>query len=223
MGWTADQALVAPLTAKIKDLLADESRCVADLAAYFDPKGGFSGGAFERIGANARDADEIGSYDILAVTMLSVTVPGVVTRDLLLDSDLQFEVTKLLGTIRSDVDLWDDGVEPDLDAANALWDLIKDRAHELDQGAADATLSKLLAHKRPRLVPISDSVVMENLPVPSGVNDRWIAYRTILRDEPVIIERLASLAAQVPDASVASTLRVLDVVAWMRFRRNASS
>ena len=83
-------------------------------------------------------------------------------------------------------------------------------------------ISKLLAHKRPRLIPISDSVVKENLRLPGDLN-RWTAYRSILQTRPDIVAKLDFLRLRMRAAPTVSLLRVLDVVTWMRFRRKHAS
>ena len=68
-----------------------------------------------------------------------------------------------------------------------------------------------LARKRPHLLPIQDDVTMWALGDPTVF---WEPLRLRLRDG--LAEELAALAlvAEIPDGI--STLRVLDIILWMR-------
>ncbi|MFL5798476.1 MAG: DUF6308 family protein [Actinomycetota bacterium] len=60
---------------------------------YFDPQGGFAGAWFERLDPYAHGTNDIGSNDILAVTLLHVAVPAQGVRKLLYDPGVQREVS----------------------------------------------------------------------------------------------------------------------------------
>ena len=71
--------------------------------------------------------------------------------------------------------------------------------------------TKLLARKRPRLVPIYDSVVARI----SGIGDyHWEPLRQALRADG-LHDRLLDLREQAALGPHVSALRVLDVVTWM--------
>lgn len=96
----------------------------------------------------------------------------------------------------------------------ALWDL-PDGLH----GIGWVTANKLIARKRPRLVPVYDTVVQDALrPGPNLVWDRlWhcLDGHVDIRDE------LASIRADAGGLEDISLLRILDVVVWMRFHGDA--
>lgn len=81
------------------------------------------------------------------------------------------------------------------------------------------TTSKLLAAKRPHLVPVQDSVVTAAL-LGAGAKgfNWWALWRTRLQGPAGEELRRAacSLAEDVPEARQLFVLRVLDVVVWMR-------
>jgi len=116
------------------------------------------------------------------------------------------EFSDLLRAIPSDVDLWD-ATNADLKAAEALWQRLRTFS-----GIDWVKAGKILARKRPRLVPVLDSVVMAALPLTP--DDAWNGLRKALRDEA--LRKLIEDAR--PDGldPAITTLRVLDVALWMR-------
>ncbi len=78
---------------------------------------------------------------------------------------------------------------------------------------------KLLARKRPRLIPVQDSVTEAVLGVSSNY---WSLLNAALRaDDRALHRRLVDLhqRAELPDA--VSVLRVFDVLAWMSWRTSS--
>lgn len=212
---------MVPLSVEqVLEILAD-SRSVPDLRRYFslDPAPGlplFSGRRFESLGPGCRQEDDHNRFtpaDLLAVQCLSVTVPIEVALDLL-DGDLGRQVSGLLSKIPTDVglgtgDAWslvEDGRE-----ADQAWHVLKAQD---DVGCV--TAGKLLARKRPHLIPTWDHVVRCAL----GRPDRaWLWIDDLLRTgEAIVLRRLGDLHGQAELPSAVSLLRVLDVVIWMRHR-----
>ena len=75
-------------------------------------------------------------------------------------------------------------------------------------------VSKLMARKRPHLIPIEDSVV--NRVIGTDAKDTWKEWWHALTTDP---EPLTSMAGTVRDAAKIpelSTLRALDIVLWMK-------
>ena len=203
----------------------DGDRCVDDLRSYFEPSGDsasgwkFSGAMFERF-AGGGDApgvrDVLAPADIVAVSFLSVSVPGHAAIALL--GGMADQISQLLAAIPTDVDLYDpdagDLVAAD-SAASTLWTLIE----RLD-GIGWVTAGKLLARKRPRLIPVYDSVVKDAL---QPNDDRfWSPLHAELQD-PVLVSRLDEIRSTAGVGSDISLLRVLDVVVWMRNRSDSES
>lgn len=80
-----------------------------------------------------------------------------------------------------------------------------------DAPGIGATIAgKLLARKRPQLIPVYDDVVRCALGQPSHF---WISLHCALVDNPDLAVELAALRAHAPP--YVSVIRVLDVVVWM--------
>lgn len=181
------------------------------VAAFFDPNGPFAANTFDDLGDNC--VNSVGIDDLLAITTLDVALPPRTIR-LILGRD-QEKINEMLGGISAETELWEAG-DPLLGRASALWRL-------LDQygGIGPVKAGKILARKRPALIPIIDSVVREALPAPEGHLAFWQALRTCLSDSELRRE-IDSLRPQNSGGRI-TTLRLLDVVIWMRFSdgRNA--
>jgi GrpB-like predicted nucleotidyltransferase (UPF0157 family) len=113
----------------------------------------------------------------------------------------------LLEAVPRDVHLHaatDDDLEP-------LWAL----QDELDTvaGVGHVTRSKLLARKRPRLVPIRDQYVLTAL-TGRKASPFTRPLRDALRDNPDLVDRLNSIG-RAASAEELPPLRVLDIVVWM--------
>ncbi len=92
--------------------------------------------------------------------------------------------------------------------ADQLW-------HKLDQihGIGWVTAGKLLARKRPRLIPVYDNVVRDVVGKPDSF---WLGLRAALRaDGRGLQERLVRMRTQAEVGDDISAIRVFDVVAWM--------
>ena len=182
------------------------------LNAYYRPVGGFDGRYFDQLAATA-DPFQFTPADLLAVRMLSVEVPPDVAMWLL--GDGQAETASLLKAIPAEAAIWDAG---DLlcrgSAAWELWDFL----HGMT-GLGDTTTSKLLAAKRPQLIPIWDSVVGKAL-FGNDVNGYWESWVSWFAGDNGKVLRSAyeglRKSAEVP--AFVSTLRLVDVVVWMHHK-----
>ncbi len=142
--------------------------------------------------------------DIAAVATLSVPMSGRAVSGLLGKSA---DLSRQLAAVRTDLDLasaTDEDLAPLFDLQATL-DGIHDVGH--------VTRSKLLAHKRPRLVPIRDQYVLRALAGRPG-GRFTVPLRDALASDPSITARLAELRTEVEPPAI-SDLRVLDVVVWM--------
>lgn len=122
-------------------------------------------------------------------------------------------ITDLLEAVPVDRPLWQ-ASDTDLDGVGAAWDLLRRQ-----DGVDWVTAGKLLARKRPRLIPVFDSVIESALQPPP---DRfWVTLRAALRDD----ERRAAVEALRPPGLTmrVSTLRLLDVAIWMRFSEGTNA
>ncbi len=190
-------------------------RLRADLAAdglgravevYFTAPA-FAGMTFSNLGRNP--PDEITPDDLLAVTLLDIIWRPHVVRILL--GSQHGELSSMLAAIPGDLDLWDadDEVSERIDV---LWNALM----AID-GIGTASATKLLARKRPRLCPISDSVVVKAVRVPGRT---WDVLRCLLRDPASRAQVEALRPAAAADASL---LRILDVILWISHSESAAA
>lgn len=169
------------------------------VAAFYEPSNRFAGATFDHLAPNPRD--DFAASDVLAASLLDVPFRPRAVRSLLGDNTRGH--CALLGAVRDDVDLWD-ASDDDLAPAYDLWAWVR----TLD-GVGPTRASKLMARKRPRLIPVVDRVVREHVPLG---DDSWVSFRDALRDV-ILRDRIEELR---PDGlSGISTLRLLDAALWM--------
>lgn len=214
-----------PRTPSPEQLLAlvDNPLSATHLQSYFGadrPNSGgrgFTGSRFEFLaggGARPEVADVITAADLVAVNLLSVRVPGEVALDLL-EGGLGVDVTAELARIPTDVGIGSPAAAEllaDGGPADAAWQLLRAQT-----GMGPAITSKLLARKRPGLVPVYDSVVK----CAFGNLERWWRWldAAFAEEGGVLPRRLTALRdANGVDRAV-TPLRVLDVIVWMSHRR----
>lgn len=152
------------------------------------------------------DSDRFTVEDFLAVATLSVPLSGRAVQALL---ELSDDLTVLLSAVHHDRNVHlRDAPDPTL---TALFTLQKALDEVPDVG--HARRSKLLARKRPHLVPIRDQHVLTAfIGEPSGPLTEPL--REELNTDARICERLGELRANA-DAPNISDLRTLDVIVWM--------
>jgi hypothetical protein len=147
--------------------------------------------------------------DVVAVSMLAVNVPALAALKIL--GDDAETLSALLAAIPADVDLVDadDEMIGSGTPAWRLWD-------QLDSYADIGTTitSKLMARKRPRLIPVQDTRVLRALNHPREFSF-WEAMRHHLRRDD---RALSAWLRRVREASGVggdiSEIRVLDVLVW---------
>lgn len=188
------------LSDKIDQVLIPKSSAL--VAEYYDEAGSFAGATFETLGSNK--PNEIGTDDLLALTLLDVSVSPLGLRRVL-GADAA-ALAAALAEIPTDVALW----EADDDLLDQAARLFSDLQNIPSMGPVVA--GKMLARKRPRLIPVIDKWVIAALQAPSGAY--WRSIRDALQDEQLRL-RVEACRATAP-ASV-STLRLLDVIIWMQF------
>lgn len=178
------------------------------LADYLNGRD-YSGAWFERIGGPG-DAEEVADRftgdDIAAVATLSVKIPGWAVVELL--DRRADELSRLLAAVpngRALVDASDDDIGNLFTLQDAL-DTIR--------GVGHVTRSKLVARKRPHLVPIRDQHVLKAL-VGRARGSFTVPLRDAFRGDEAVRSRLEELreGSCCPELSI---LRVLDIVVWMR-------
>ncbi len=193
---------------------------VEQLGQYFAPPNpdtgqvAYTGSRFEQLdGGGDRDgvADLISAADLLAVTMLGVRVPTAVSLRLL-EGDLGVQVVGHLRKIPVHVALGESGATELLAAgghAARAWHLL-----EGCEGVGWVTAGKLLARKRPRVLPVWDNVVSCALGRPVGA---WLWLDELFRaGDGALPELLEGVRVAAETSDRVTRARVLDVIVWMR-------
>lgn len=200
----------------------NEVKAVAHLEDYFTGTG-FSGSYFELLGGggdSVGSANRITEADLLSLATLSVPVGGHAARQLLTEP-LAAQVGALLAQIPAELSIETADGRSALQrggAAWGLWDLLRTVGKDAPRGNAfgQVRTSKLLARKRPHLIPIYDAVVASQFGL-SGSADQWTIWSELFSNE-TFVEALRRIREQVASAHHVSLLRVLDVVVWMEGR-----
>lgn len=173
------------------------------VANYFEAGSNYAGELFNSIPQD--DPNVVTAADLLAVTLLSVQVsPPGVRR--LLSAEFATEVRSHLQGI-PDTMIWHDDAVEALASASHLWNAL-----QAVPSVGPVIAGKLLARKRPGLIPIVDDIVRRVIRAEPG--KYWEAYRAFLLidEHRQHIEALRPATVSVEDVS---TLRLLDVAIWM--------
>ncbi len=150
--------------------------------------------------------------DLIAVQMLSVVVDRDVAFDLL-NGDLGNDLESHLVAIDPTITIANPGARALLDGpATAAWNLLEGQA-----GVGWVTAGKLLARKRPLLIPVYDTVI-RCVAHPSH-NEAWQWFDEMFAaDNSALMRQLEKLRAKAEVDERIPPLRVLDVVIWMRHK-----
>jgi Family of unknown function (DUF6308) len=191
---------------------ADDTRALRYLKTYYglDGDGQYTGSYFDAWGA-AQDPDRFTAEDLVAVSFLSVFVPPIAAHRLLITEADRF--SELLQAIGPDRDL-----VTETRSIDASWPGRRlNAALDALPGVGPTIASKLCARKRPRLIPIYDSVVAR---VTNAYDKQWEPLRTALQGRTSGVhtslhERLLGLRERARLESHISAIRVYDVVTWM--------
>lgn len=197
-----------------------EDEATGLLQRYFDLSldgGYYSGALFERLdGGGDREEvrDKFTGADLIAVKMLSIRVPQEMVYGI---RDHEQSFSDLLRQIPHDLDLVDASVDVISKGSPAwtLWSALN-RVH----GVGWVVANKLLARKRPRLLPVYDNDVRDLLGSPNGF---WSSLHATLRaDDGALHNRLVDIRHRAGVGGDISPLRVFDIVCWMAAQRGGS-
>jgi hypothetical protein len=203
--------------------LRDEDFATRLVKRYLDTdtagRARYSGAYFERIGGGGDREDIANQFtaeDLLAVTMLSVRIEGYHALEV-----LHYQAGKLndlLSQIPHDVALQDPRAAAHIASGGPAWRLwdaicdIKPRPESNRIGPVAA--GKLLARKRPRLLPVYDSRIKKVLNRPRIDNQWWHDLHDQLINDPGLVQELEAVRNRA-GAGYMSQLRVFDVMCWM--------
>jgi len=204
--------------------LRDEDLATCLLKRYLapDPVTGYtrySGAHFERIGGGGdrpEVADQFTAEDLLAVTMLSVRIEGYHALEILYYQ--ASELNGLLAQIRPGIALQDTQAKTLIAEGGPAWNLwsmicdieARPESHRIGPVAA----GKLLARKRPQLLPVYDSRIKKVLSRPRIDNRWWHDLRDQLINDQDLVRELESVRDRAA-AGHMSLLRIFDVMVWM--------
>jgi hypothetical protein len=194
---------------------SSQRRFAFDLAAWFEANAkqvatdfdryfmSFTGRWFEHFAA-VGDPNRFDASDLVAIETLSVQVPSEAAAKLLVTEPDRFNA--LLRRIPRSVDIWDASRQTlQGGPAAELHTLLRTLP-----GVDWVIAGKLLAAKRPRLIPILDNKVKDLLQPPSS--RFWISMWDEMSDE----SRRVTVAQVCADAPAdVSLLRRIDVALWM--------
>lgn len=203
-------------------ILEDTDACVSLVSRYYLGKAKFglprTGSHFDgwQGGGDREDIrNQLTADDFLAVSFLYVDVPPEAAIALL--GDLKPEVTRLLRNIPPDrhlaelsADEYRKYLGPNSEA-QLLWDLLVGK-NGFKWGIGATTASKIMARKRPKLIPITDDRVASLV---GREGDYWLQWYKALSDGTGLPERLDLIKERAGISQNPTPLRVLDVVLWM--------
>ncbi|GAA2941797.1 DUF6308 family protein [Glutamicibacter bergerei] len=185
------------------------------------------GRRFEHLGTPDDSPNVITATDLVAVSFLSVNVPPRPAWTIL--TKRASALTEVLGRIPSQLAIEDLGCTAEMyqseSALQELWNLLRrdEEGNLWKMGAT--TVSKLMARKRPALVPIQDSVVMRELDSADSTYwvQWWQAMHLQIEGHAVVTEFARQLRSSVPEARHLSLLRTLDIAIWMHGKKRIDS
>lgn len=196
------------------------------LKTYYLAEAGFyTGSEFERIGAEPGHENTFTAADLYSVTTLAVEVPARAGIAILGGESSAFnglleQIPNVAIGSLSDAEFETHlGLES---KAMELWDLLRrNRPGDRRWGLGPTTTSKIIARKRPHLIPIEDSVV--NRVIELGRGDSWrLWWEAFQAEGDYLEERATKLRAEIGRPEL-STLRVFDVMLWMWGKANLSA
>ena len=185
-------------------------------AYYAGPLGGttlFEGGwwdDFDPSHTRESSQDVFTADDLLSASLLSAPIEASAVLQIVHDKASQLSTAlKALGEDRDLADL--DAMETEtLESSSAIWRELRSVPH-----IGPTRASKLIARKRPRLVPVYDEVVGNAVYGGTSVG-QWTRLHTALTaNDRHLAKHLVSLHQRASLPDYVSPLRVFDVLAWL--------
>ncbi len=211
----------------------NEEEAARLLAAYYrrtaDGRPAYTGSYFNSWaggGDSGENRDSITADDLVAVSFLAVDIPGEAALGIL--DTHRVKISGLLAKIPADRDLAEipsgefaDTFGPD-SPATQLWHLLRGRDTGR-WGVGETKTSKIMARKRPRLVPIYDSVVGPLMGLNGNSIGQWSIWHNAFMEDPGLSPRLRQIRDKSGIEEPISDLRVMDIVLWMAGKQRPSS
>jgi hypothetical protein len=207
----------------LHEVLEDTEKAIAYVRDYYRadfrqglPRTGASFDQWAGGGDRADVANRLTGDDFVAVSFLSVHVPPMAAIGLMRDE--KKNVHRLLSLIPTNVrmsDLDEKGYERHLgmdSPAQELWEVIT-RRNDAKWDVGSTTASKIMARKRPHLIPIVDGVIQDLV----GFGHYWHDWHKSLTEGTGLPERLDRIRRDSGILALGyepSTLRIMDIVLW---------
>lgn len=198
--------------------LARRSWAAEVLSQYFDRRRSnaldpyYTGSMFDRIGSREdRVSNQITAEDLVALTTLSAGVPAVAALRVL--GPAAEQLSEHLAKVDPELTLAR-ATDEDLNGQSAVG-MMWSELRSMKVGFGPVATSKLLARKRPNLIPIYDKQIDALLQL-RGTWDYWREIRELLGPPSSPIYEF--LAASHEDARLnaeISSIRTFDVLGWM--------
>ncbi|MFB8369829.1 DUF6308 family protein [Pseudarthrobacter sp. NPDC055928] len=164
------------------------------------------------------NANTITADDLIAVSFLSVDIPGEAAIGFL--DTHKNRISDLLKKIPTDRHLADVSIKEfptmfgEKSAATELWHVLRGR--ETGRwGVGETRASKIMARKRPRLIPIYDSVVGPLMGLQGNSKGQWAVWHGAFIEHPGLTPRLRTIYNLSGVKDSISDIRVMDIVLWM--------
>lgn len=194
-------------------LVPDEKTGLLSTGSYFDEWAGR--------GDAPKVKDRITDSDLVAVSMLSIPFPAKAAIGFQ-EPAVAKQITELLTRIPSDRKLSELTKEQAQDllgkesAAVRLWRVL--RATDAPRwGVGPTTASKILARKRPHLIPIWDVVIGQVIGKRSAVN-QWLNWHALLQPGTGLAARLNHIHELSGVTTDLAEIRIMDAVLWRHGR-----
>src|SRR5690625_700709 len=183
------------------------------ITGYFDR--GISGAQFNSFRSDPEASNRIPLADLDSVNLLALSVPWAAGLAILGTNadritDLLTQIPdRPLGTLEKPE--FEKHLGPK-SAAMDLWRLLRGKGRREYDGMGPARVSKLMARKRPHLIPIRDSIVVRVAGFKDRDNDWELWWQTLRENEE--LESQAERLRQAAKQPELSTLRVFDILLW---------
>jgi hypothetical protein len=196
-----------------------QAEAVKYLQEYFSPEAPFyTGSRFESLESYNNPEDRITASDLYAVATLNTPIRRKAAMGILiteadeLNGYLAQVTSRSLGSLSPDQ--FEEHLGPD-SAAAKLWDALRRRSKPTDEkwNVGPTRASKIMARKRPHLIPINDRVIRRVIRKKPGQDD-WRLWWEALSGDDQLEHRADSLRTAINQPKL-STLRVFDIVLWM--------
>lgn len=205
----AEHEEAAARIARAIDAVCEQEHVEHLVADYFDPDSRYAGVTFDALEPNP--SHDIVPADLLALNTLDTPVEPKAIRQLLGPGETRARALAQLACIPTRVPLWE-ADDATIASAREAW-----LTFRKVEGFGWVRVNKLLARKRPQLIPVYDSVVRSWLGAPRPL---WEPLALALQ-EPGRRTRIEALGSGA-DVGQASVLRILDVAIWMLHSRSAA-